>query len=459
MKPFLVSDILKIINGRLIKGSDDILVEGAAGYIEMIDKPNMLLFLRRTWCVEWDNIRNNLPCVVVTEKLHEELSSISNCTIIKVEDIDKAYWRFAEYYRNLFNIPVIAVTGTCGKSTTKDMIKHILASEYNVAGTYRSANSRTMHFSYLLGIDETTDAAAYETPVGEPGDLMNCCKYFKPTIGIITNIGIDHLSGCGTLENYIKAKAEILKGLPINGVIILNSDDENIKKIKPGRYKKRKVYFGIENPCDFRGTNIQFVDGGMSFLLTFNNLQFPCFIPGYGIHQVYNALAALAAVHELGFDIKKAIDQLRSFENLPLHLKLHNSIKGSQMLDDTWNINPNSLEAAIDVLANIAKGRKKIALIGDIDQLGDSSLEIHRQVGCMIANLNNIDVLITVGSMAAEVSKSALENNFSGRIFSFPNTKGVYELLINELNPNTLLLIKSAGSRDPDMQDLKHKLI
>jgi UDP-N-acetylmuramoyl-tripeptide--D-alanyl-D-alanine ligase len=383
---------------------------------------------------------------------------MNDCSIIKVDNIELAFWAFVYYYRNLFNIPVIAVTGTCGKSTTKDMIMHILRDSVNVEGTDVSANSRTHNLSYLVRINESTDAAVFETAVGKPGDITNSCKYFKPAIGIITNISIDHLEGCKTMENYIAAKAELLSGVEDKGVLILNADDENIKKISLDNFKGRIVYFGIHNDADFQATNIEFGDKGMNFTLILKKMKYKIFVPGYGEHQVYNVLAALAAVRELGIGMKEAAKVLRSFQNLPYHAEVSPGINGSIIVDDTWNTNPSSLKAAIQVLNGIAKDRKKIALVGDINALGSSALEIHKEAGREIITSGNIDTLITIGPMTEEMGNEAKNSGFKGNFYSFPDVNGIYELLENSLDSKSILLIKSAGYHDKTIINLGKRL-
>ena len=133
--------------------------------------------------------------------------------------MEKAYWRFIHHYRRMHDIPVFAITGTCGKTTVKEMITQILRSKYNVEATNKSHNGPHKNLRYLCGITEETDVAVFETPVDNPGLLEYNCMYFQPTIGMITNIGVDHLQLCGTVENYIQAKGEIIKGLGYKGTL------------------------------------------------------------------------------------------------------------------------------------------------------------------------------------------------------------------------------------------------
>ncbi|MCG7344918.1 UDP-N-acetylmuramoyl-tripeptide--D-alanyl-D-alanine ligase [Sporosarcina sp. ACRSL] len=464
MKSMSARTICLYVNGQLIKGSDRVRVNDAVYHLQKMG-PNKLLFLKQKWQIDWEKIAQSVPCVVVTDTDFAELEQIENCTIIKVKNINHAFWGFVNFYRNHFSIPVVAVTGTNGKTTTKDMILHILSFDRTVTGTTKSANSRTHHLTYLLSIDKDTDAAVFESAVGAPGDVLLASRYYRPTIGIITNIGVYHLDGCKTPEAYVLAKAEMVQAVGSKGTIIVNADDENTKKIGLKRFKGVVHTFGITNRADFRATKIEYGTNGMHFELKVRNKKkFPfsgkkkysVFVPGYGHHQVLNALAALAAVHEIGVDINEAIKRLRSFKNLPAHLETCPGKGGFTILDDTWSSTPSSLKAAFQTLNGISRGKKRIALVGDIKRLGDFSQEYHRQTGEMIAK-NGVDVLITVGSKAAEIAKQAKRKGLKGDVYMFPTIHGVEALLKRILDKNSILLIKSSSTND-EIVKLKSKL-
>ncbi len=453
MKSFFVGEIRKLLNGALIQGSDDLLIRNAAYYMERVKNPHTLLFLRSSRKVDWDVIRGCAPCAVITDRLSEELKGIDSCTLILVENIETAYWNFIEYYRGLFQIPVVAITGTCGKTTTKDMIKHILKNNFKIHGTNASANGRTGHFNNLMGIDESTDAAVFETAVGKPGDITNSSKYFKPTIGMITNIGVDHLDGCKTIDGYIQAKGEMVSVLGDDGVLILNADDEKSNKIELDKFNGRIVYFGIHSSSDFQASEVRYGDNGMDFVLTFQHMKYPVFVPGYGEHQVYNALAALAAVHEmemelemwLGIGMKKAAERLRTFNNLVRHLEIVSGIAGSMIIDDTWKISINSLEAAFKVLSEMGKEKKRMALLGSLTSLGNYHEEVYLNAGEMIA-LGGVDVLISVGKMAGKMTgkmaRYAEAKGWRGEVYALTKYDDAYRMLKQVLDEHCILLIK-----------------
>lgn len=446
MKAFSVFEIRQIIDGELIQGSDEFVIDYIPYYKKIRRKKrNVLIFIKNKFELDLSYIKSRLPCAIVTDLDFEGLKLINGLTVVKVKNVKSAFWSFVQYYRELFSIPVVAVTGTCGKTTTKEMIAHILKEQKSVQATVSSANSRLAHLHYILGIDERTEAAVIETAVGRPGDIRYACRYFKPTIGIITNIGACHLNACKTIEAYVSAKGEMITGVGDHGVLILNADDEKTKAISLVNFKGKIVYFGITNRADFRATNIQYMEGGMQFTLKCHKISLPIFIPGYGDHQVANALAALAAVNEIGIDMKQAANRLRSFKNLGRHLEIATGYNGATIIDDTWNFNTTSLEAGMKVLNHVADGKHRIALFTDMASLGEYSSQLHKEASAIV-NKYGVDTIITVGNRAKEMANHTLELGLKPKIYSFTNYSQVYTLLKEILNENSTLLIKSFGN-------------
>jgi UDP-N-acetylmuramoyl-tripeptide--D-alanyl-D-alanine ligase len=441
MKPITTRTVKEVVKGTLVNGSETQLILNVRTNIEYVDEVNALIFLWEDEEPDLKLIKMYSPCTIVTSKFFEEYKSIGNCAVILVEDAGEAYWSFVRYYRNSFNIPVIAITGTSGKSTIKEMIKQILRSYLRIAGTVGNLNGSGRSLKYLLSIDETTEAAVFETAVGALGELAFACKHFMPTIGIITNIGTYHLDGCGTVENYIKAKAEMVSGLGDKGILILNSDDERIKKIDLKNFNGRIVYFGIKNKAHFQASDIKYGNNRMRFIMNFQNVKYPVSVQGYGEYQVYNVLAAMAAIHELGIGLAEAAKLLASYINLPQHLEILKGIKGATLVDDTWNYNLTGLSAAFKALENIAPGKKRVVMLGGLGKMGEHSEEIITGVGNLIADFG-IDNLIITGDTAEAVANAVKERGGKTKINISKDGSGVYRLLKELLNENTVVLIK-----------------
>ncbi|MGG0656973.1 UDP-N-acetylmuramoyl-tripeptide--D-alanyl-D-alanine ligase [Rummeliibacillus pycnus] len=447
MQPLYVKNIQKLLQGELVSGSVEWHVNHAIYYDRHdLIHPNTLMFANKNDSVNWRVIDNKGPSLVISDKPTSELKqALSNTTVIRVKSVLQAYWTFIEYYRGLFQIPVVALTGTCGKTTTKEMIKHILSIDWNVQASISSKNEPRQSLPYLTGINETTKAAVFELGLGNTGNIKHQCMIYKPTIGIITNIGVHHLDGCNNLEGYIKAKSEIVEGLSNKGTLIINADDENTKKISLHNFKGKILRFGLQGHADFKASDSQFIENGMKFQLHVSNQTYSVFVPGYGEHQVYNALAAIAAVIEMGIPINKAISGLKTFKQMERHLEFSTGLGGSTIIDDTWTNNPTSVEAALKVLDTIGKDKKVVLVLGDIKRLGNFEKKYHREIGTMVAQ-RNVHMLITIGKKAEEIAIQAKKEGTNAEVHIFENVKGILDILKPILDSDTILLIKGPMS-------------
>lgn len=432
-----------MIKGQLIHGNtfDIYHITDRTNYIK---KANRVIFLRgKIQQTDWENIQKHTPCAVILEKKKIKKPFLPNVSYIVVEDMEKSYWEFVKYYRSLFDIPVFAITGTCGKTTAKEMITHILKRDYKVLATRKSKNAPYRNLSYLCEMTKETEVAVFETPVARIGQLEYSCKFFQPTIGMITNIGVDHLKKCGTLENYIQAKGEILNGLNNKGILILNADDEKTKQISLKNYKGKVVYFGIHSPADYKATNIRYTEDGMAFTLIYEKMKYEVVVAGYGEHQVYNALGSIAAVHQFGFGIREAAERLKTFKNLTAHLETFKGPNDSFIINDTWNANPTSIEASLKVMEAIAANKKKILILGSVSELGEHEAKYHQQIGEMIAAYQ-IDVLIATGKFANQIIQGAKNKKMKGKKVACETAGDIMNIIKPLLTEETALLIKTS---------------
>lgn len=436
-----------MLGGQLISGTETGIVKQVMYYdSQALIAPNTLVFVRKSEEVNWGALKANKQTVLVLDKPIEQLKDApTHITIIHVRNTLQAYWDFCTYYRNLFEIPVVAITGTCGKTTTKEMLKHILSKDMVVQTSISSINEPRQSLGYLLGIEDETKAAVFELGLGNSGNINHQCRVYEPTIGVITNIGVHHLDGCKDLNGYIQAKGEILAGIRAGGTLIINADDENTKKLPIAKYKNKVITFGLHNEADITATNVQFAVNGMKFQVHVNNQTYNAYIPGYGEHQVYNVLAVLAVIRELGYSVQRAIMHLRTFEQMERHLQISTGLGGSTIIDDTWTNNPTSVEAALKVIDAIGKGKKRYLVLGDIKRLGQFEKKYHSELGSLVATYP-IHTLITVGSKAAHIAKQALADGITAQVYMYKDIKGVYELLKPQLDPQSILLIKGPMS-------------
>ncbi len=433
-----------------------IMIKNIVKNIAEIDNDTLVFHLNKT--IELDEKKFALlhHCYIVTDQ--PVLTNISHLQkqFLFVLDVQQYYEKFINYYRELFPITTVAVTGTCGKTTTKEMIKQILSKKYRVTGTILSKNSLSFNHDYLMKIDKSIQYGIYETGLTDPGNIIHSCHYFKPSIGVITNIGIDHLSGCKSLDNYIRAKGEMLAGLQYKGTLVINGDDEAIKKIDFTPYKGKIITFGIKNDADFFATNIRNENLGMKFSLIFQKHKYEAYVPGFGEHNVYNALAALAVLKVLGFDLQEAIYHLVSFKHIHSHLEFHKGINNSTIVDDTWSSNPTSMKAAFAVFNE--KYRTKIAVLGNISYLGDYALEQCKYIGKMVVDYK-VDYLITKDAFSKQIGKEAVNYGMDkSHIFYCNNEVEMNRTLNNLIKPQTIVLFK-ISMFDKSMQNIIKSLI
>jgi UDP-N-acetylmuramoyl-tripeptide--D-alanyl-D-alanine ligase len=458
IQPIKVKTIRHVLNGVLLHGSEDWSVKHVIDYKRHeLTAKNTLLFVRRSDTIDWQEFKDKLPLVIISDKPDHELTPVfPQITVIKVRSVIQSYWKFITFYRNQFKLPVVAITGTCGKTTTKEMLKHILSAEMKVQTSVSSKNEPRQSLPYLLGINAQTKAAVYELGLGNSGNIKHQCMIYQPTIGVITNIGVHHLDGCNDLNGYIKAKAEIVEGIKPDGTLIINADDENTKQISLQKFRGKVLTFGIHTNADVQASNLTFSKNGMKFKVHIDNKTYNAYIPGYGEHQVYNVLAVLAVIKAMNLSVQKAIMRLRTFEPMARHLQFSKGLGGSTIIDDTWTINPTSIEAALNVLKELGKNKKVILVLGDINRLGRFEQKYHREIGSLVAK-QPVHMLITIGSKAQGIAKQALKDGTMAQVRSFQKIDGVLDLVKPQLDQDTLLLIKGPMS-SRDMIDFAQQL-
>lgn len=440
MKPIKLSKICDLLN--INNKFDDVQFVHITNNIKEINHNTLVFHLNKDTELNINKFERFKNCFIVTDQ-----PILSNHHHIKerfifVLDVEKAYRELIHYYRNLFDIPVVAITGTCGKTTTKEMLRQILEKKYNVVSTIVNRNSLVCNNDYLFSIEDKTEYGVFETAVAAPGYLLSGCDYFKPTIGVITNIGIDHLNECKTIDNYIRAKGEMLAGLQYKGTLVINQDDENIRRIDLTPFKGRVITFGIKEKADFYADQIEYKEKGMDFTLNYKGTSYKTYVPGLGLHNIYNALATLAVLKELGLSLRESIVHLANVKFIRSHLELHNGINGSTFIDDTWSSNPTSMKAALEVLKEKGKNKFKIAVIGKILYLGDYASEQYKEIGKMILDYD-VDYLLTTDSSSKQIANFAKEFGMKEELhLHCSDNHELKKKLVSILDKNSIALFK-----------------
>lgn len=315
-----------------------------------------------------------------------------NGPYVKVSDTSKALLELAGYYRNKFDIPIIGLTGSVGKTTTKEFTYLVASAKYNAIKTLGNLNNEIGLPQMLFRINNNIEAAVIEMGMNHFGEIHRLSAAASPTIGLITNIGISHIEYLGSREGILKAKLELLDGLKENAPLILNGDNDLLSTVKSD---KHKVYFyAIESDADFKATDIKEENGNTEFTVEYFGNKQKISIPVIGMHNVYNALAAFAVGCFLDIDAEAAAKALSEYKPEGMRQKSV-VVNGITSIEDCYNASPDSMRAALQTLSS-TKGNKKIAVLSDMMELGDYSKEAHYSVGCMAAEFE-ADYLLCFG--------------------------------------------------------------
>jgi UDP-N-acetylmuramoyl-tripeptide--D-alanyl-D-alanine ligase len=464
MKSLPLDIILKVTGGQIIHGSGNPIIKHVLDFSKKEIEDHTLVIHMDHEPIKGKYWKHNKAIVIITDSPDLCTNLGDEIILIQSQHLEEVYWKFIEFYRSLFDIPIIGVTGTCGKTTTKEIIRQMLKKDLNVKATWKSMNSMSVNLRNLTKIDDETDVAVYEMPVAYPGYLSTACRCFKPQVRILLNIGIHHLTGFETPEDYMRAKAEIVDGMdPEQDTLILNADDENIKRMVDVSCLKNVIYFGKSENAHFRFENIRYGNGGMKFTLIHEELSYEAFIPGYGEHNVYNALASIAAATCIGMKIPSALKRIASFEQIEEHLEFKEGLNGCTVIDDTWNSAPLSMTSALRVLKDVSTGKKPIALLGYMPQLGKGAFaqEQYREMGQKAVDAD-LDLLIVVGEKAKSIGESALERGMAQKQVYFCETGDeVFQVLQPHLQKDAVILIKVTYRvmKQTTFRELRKKLI
>lgn len=301
--------------------------------------------------------------------------------VVHVKNTLRAYQDLANFHRTRFSIPVVAITGSNGKTTTKEMVSRVLATRWRVLQTQGNFNNSIGVPKTLLKLHSRHQAAVIEMGVDQVGQTTRLCDIARPTFGVVTNVGPDHLEFYGTMARSAASKAELFAWLPKDGAAILNADDRYF----PGFVKKTNCpvfSFGFAHHADVRGTQPVWDGKCTNFQLWMPNRKTSrrVHVRTMGLHNISNALAGAAVGHTLGLSTVDIVSGLAKFRPAPMRSDVRR-YGGVIYLDDCYNANPASVKAALDVLAELDPTRRTIAVLGDMLELGPNETQFHQEIG------------------------------------------------------------------------------
>ncbi|AKL95629.1 UDP-N-acetylmuramoyl-tripeptide--D-alanyl-D-alanine ligase MurF [Clostridium aceticum] len=452
-----IEDIVKACNGKVVqKGTKDY-IEGISTDSRNIEKSSLFIPLIGERFDGHDFIevavKNGASAVLYKEGKKIDSEALKDIYIVEVQNTLEALQAISKYYRDLFDIPFIAITGSTGKTSTKDMVSGVLSCKYNVLKNIGNLNNHIGLPLTLFNLAPHHQMAVLEMGMSGFGEILNLTEIARPSIAVITNIGLAHIEHLGSRENIMKAKMEIANYLSDEDYLILNGDNDLLKTLKRQKTSYKKVFFGLDTSNDFYPKNlIDLGEEGFSFDMEIKGKDYNFVIKQPGIHNVYNALAAIWIGLQSKMEVEAIAEGLMNYTPSKMRMEViqHHDIK---IINDAYNASPDSMEAALSVLANM-KGNRKIAVLGDMFEMGDFSEKGHRAVGA--CTVDKTDVLIAVGQEAKWIAEEAMSQGLKNQVYVASTNKEAVEILNNIIKSNDVILVK--GSRGMAMEEIVHRL-
>ena len=432
-----ISEILEMTGGRLLCGSEDTAVtafstdsreiKGGVMFVpiigERIDGHSFI-----------DAVCESGAAASFTDRELPEREQ----ALVLVPDCRAALQRVAACYRERFELPIVGVTGSVGKTSSKEMIAQVLTAGFNVMKTAGNKNSQIGVPQTIFTLRREHTAAVVEMGVSMPGEMARISEVVKPTCAVMTNIGVSHIEYMKTRENILAEKARISDYIPNDGVLFINGDDELLSTLKTTS-EHRVESFGLSQPCDWRASDLREADGGTFFTCTGKSGEsIEMFVPASGAHNVRNALASMAVARHLGISSEDAVRALAAYKPPAMRQQIGET-GGVVVIDDSYNASPDSMRSAIDVLVTRPVSGRRIAVLADMLELGEHTCNEHFSVGSY-AEEKGVDILLTVGELARDIARG-----YGEKAESFLSNAEAAKRLKELTAPGDAVLIK--GSR------------
>lgn len=435
-----INEILESTNGKIILDGKEYNYESIETDTRKLKKNSIFIALKGENFNGDDFVldavkKGSTICIISEIKFNKE-EIPSDVTIIQVKDTKEALLLLAKAYREKLNIKIIGVTGSTGKTSTKDIIAAFLSDKYKVFKTKGNFNNEIGLPLMIFSLDETYDVAVLEMGMSNLGEIHNLANTAIPDIAVITNVGISHIENLKTRENILKAKMEVTDFFNKDNILVINLDDDMLKTISKAQYEV--ISIGMEeNNAKVKGINIVLLDNAISFDIEDNGKNVGTInLPMVGKHNVLNSLLAYVVGKNLDLTVE---DMNRGIKNLEATSMRLDIIKKHDftIVDDCYNASPDSMKAAIDVLSSM-EGKRKMLILGTMRELGHESENAHRDVA-KYAKEKNIDELIAVGEYS-----SMFKKGFKKDILTFDTTEECSRKIGNLVQKGDIILIKAS---------------
>ena len=436
-----LKEILAAVHGTLLQGDENTIVTKISTDSRKMEAGSMFL----PWRGErfdghdfidsaMENGANGCLTAVVPETLHE------GKFYIKVEDTRVALKELAAAYRSRFDIPFVQITGSTGKTTAKEMIATVLSEKYNTLKTIGNFNGDLGTPMILMDLNENHEAAVIETGMDNFGQICWLGEAVRPHYAVIINIGVAHMEYLGSREGILKAKSEIFENLDADGIAVLNGDDDLLNTVN---IPQKTLRCGMGEHCNVRIMNV--VDKGvlgMNCTIRTEKTTYVVEIPAPGIHMCYAAAYAAVIAEQMGLGEEEIVRGIAAYVPAGDRMRVERLAGERVMLNDSYNANPQSMAGAVKILANAGK-MKKIAMLGDMKELGGAEKEGHEEIGRLVAELG-IDHLLCVGNLCRNYMVPAAKAAGCKDVRWYESKEAAWEDLLERFTEGSVLLLKAS---------------
>ncbi len=405
MERTTVEDIVRATGGTLLAGSLDTPLENVSIDSRVMRGRDLFVPLIGARSDAHDYLGQAIENGAAAVLSSREMEPLPGAAWIQVGDTLKALQAVGRDYRKRLGIPVIGVTGSVGKTTTREMTAAALGAGYKVFKTSKNFNSDIGLPVTLTEMGGKDELAVLEMGMSDFGEMEVLSSLAEPSVAVITNIGVAHIEQLRTKENIFQEKLKIASSMKPGGTLILNGDDEYLKTVSEG-CGFRRIFYGFGETCDLRAKEVKVGGDGTSFTAVYGEEQVRITLPVLGTHMVMDALAALAAALIKGITMDQAAKALADFSGFKNRQQIYR-LADFSMIDDTYNASPDSMKAALKVLDNMEVSGKRIAVLADMMELGEKTERFHREVGRFAAELS-VDCLVCIGELAREIGAGFL---------------------------------------------------
>ena len=448
-----IKEIIKATKGKLIIGNEEANVNEFCKDTRIIRSGDTYIGIKGEnfdGNTLWKQAFEKGATTVILEGIdleNENLEQYKDKNIIKVEDTIQAISDIATYKRELYgkDFPVVGVTGSVGKTSTKDIIANVVSQKYKTLKT-QGNNNNNIGLPFTMFRLQDHESAVIEMGMNHLGEISKLTKIAKPTISVITNVGTSHIGNLGSRENILKAKLEILDGMD-KKVLVINNDNDLLHKyyIENKENEDIEIYtYGIENESDVMAEDVILNENDSEFICNLRGEKFKVKVPVGGIHFVYNALCAATVGNILGLDIKQIIHGIETFELTKKRMDITELKNGVTIINDSYNASFESMQASLKYLDGLNCNRK-IAVLGDMFELGEYSKVLHEKVGIEVVK-NDIDILICSGENSKYIVESAKNAGMSNnKIYYFEDKNEIKKFIKQNWKKGDAILFKASN--------------